>query len=270
MEAKLPKTYSQQLLTGWVNNMIIIKSDNEINLMRESGKVTGFILKELETFIKPGMTTMDVDRFVEDTIRKHKMIPTFKGYGGFPASACVSINEEVVHGIPSKKRVINEGDIVSVDVGSTNKGYVSDAARTYAVGKVSDEAQRLIDTTRESFFAGLEFCKPGYRISDIGHAIQQYAESRGYSVIRDFVGHGVGQQMHEEPQIPNYGRPGRGPRIAKGMAFAVEPMICQGGYQVETLQNDWTVVTIDGKLSAHYENTVVITDGEPELLTLGE
>lgn len=250
--------------------MIIIKSDSEIDLMRESGKVTGFILKELETFIKPGMTTRDVDKFVEDTIRKHNMIPTFKGYGGFPASACVSINEEVVHGIPSKKRILQEGDIVSVDVGSTYRGYVSDAARTYAVGEISSEAQRLIDTTRESFFEGIRFCKPGYRISDIGHAVQKYVEERGYSVIRDFVGHGVGQEMHEDPQIPNYGRPGRGPRIAKGMVFAVEPMICQGGYDVKTLGNDWTVVTIDGKLSAHYENTVVITDGEPELLTLGE
>ncbi|MDO4176928.1 MAG: type I methionyl aminopeptidase, partial [Bacillota bacterium] len=223
-----------------------------------------------ETFIKPGMTTKDVDRFVEHTIRKHNMIPTFKGYGGFPASACVSINEEVVHGIPSKKRVIREGDIVSVDVGSTYKGYVSDAARTYAIGKVSEEAQRLIDVTRESFFEGLKFCKVGARLSDISHAIQKKAEGEGFSVIRDFVGHGVGQNMHEEPQIPNYGRPGRGPRLAKGMVFAIEPMICQGGFEVETLQNDWTVVTIDGKLSAHYENTVVITDGEPELLTLGE
>ena len=250
--------------------MIIIKSDSEIDLMRESGKVTGFILKELETFIKPGMTTRDIDRFVEDTIRKHNMIPTFKGYGGFPASACVSINEEVVHGIPSKKRVIHEGDIVSVDVGSTYKGYVSDAARTYGGGKISSEAQALIDVTRESFYEGIKFCRPGYRISDIGHAVQKYVEERGYSVIRDFVGHGVGQEMHEDPQIPNYGRPGRGPRIAKGMVFAVEPMICQGAYDVKTLENDWTAVTIDGKLSAHYENTLVITDGEPELLTLGE
>lgn len=250
--------------------MIIIKSDEEIDLMRISGKVTGFILKELENFIKPGISTADIDRFVETTIRKNGMIPTFKGYGGFPASACVSINEEVVHGIPSKKRIIKEGDIVSVDVGSTYKGYVSDAARTYAVGEVSDMARKLIDTTRESFFAGLEFCKVGYRLSDISHAIQERAEKDGFSVIRDFVGHGVGQNMHEEPQIPNYGRPGRGPRLAKGMVFAIEPMICEGGYDVETLSNDWTVVTLDGKLAAHYENTVVITDGEPELLTLAD
>lgn len=248
--------------------MIIIKSDEEIDLMRESGKVTAFILKELENFIKPGISTADIDKFVEDTIRENGMIPTFKGYGGFPASACVSINEEVVHGIPDKKRIIREGDIVSVDVGSTYKGYVSDAARTYPVGKVSDIAQKLIDVTRESFFAGLEFCKVGFRLSDISHAVQVKAESEGFSVIRDFVGHGVGQNMHEEPQIPNYGKAGRGPRLAKGMVFAIEPMICEGGYDVKTLSNDWTVVTLDGKLAAHYENTVAITDGEPELLTL--
>ncbi|HIU25810.1 MAG TPA: type I methionyl aminopeptidase [Candidatus Copromorpha excrementigallinarum] len=248
--------------------MIIIKSDDEIDLMRESGKVTAFILKELENIIKPGMSTEDIDSFVEETIRGRGMIPTFKGYGGFPASACVSVNEEVVHGIPDKKRILKEGDIVSVDVGSTYKGYVSDAARTYPVGRISDIAQKLIDVTRESFFAGIEFCRVGCRLSDISHAVQVKAESEGFSVIRDFVGHGVGQNMHEDPQIPNYGRPGRGPRLVKGMVFAIEPMICQGGYDVRTLSNDWTVVTLDGKLSAHYENTVVVTDGEPELLTL--
>ena len=236
--------------------------------MRESGKVTGFILKELENFIRPGISTADIDKFVEDTIRKNGMIPSFKGYGGFPASACVSINDEVVHGIPDKKRILKDGDIVSVDVGSTYKGYVSDAARTYPVGTISDIAQKLIDATRDSFFAGLEYCKVGYRLSDISHAIQEKAEGEGFSVIRDFVGHGVGQNMHEDPQIPNYGKAGRGPRLAKGMVFAIEPMICEGGYDVETLLNNWTVVTVDGKLSAHYENTVVITDGEPELLTL--
>ena len=248
--------------------MIIIKSDQEIDLMRESGKVTGFILKELENFIRPGISTADIDKFVEDTIRKNGMIPSFKGYGGFPASACVSINDEVVHGIPDKKRILKDGDIVSVDVGSTYKGYVSDAARTYPVGTISDIAQKLIDATRDSFFAGLEYCKVGYRLSDISHAIQEKAEGEGFSVIRDFVGHGVGQNMHEDPQIPNYGKAGRGPRLAKGMVFAIEPMICEGGYDVETLLNNWTVVTVDGKLSAHYENTVVITDGEPELFTL--
>lgn len=236
--------------------------------MRESGKVTGYILNTLSDLIKPGMSTMDIDRYVEETIRKHKMIPTFKGYGGFPGSACVSINDEVVHGIPDENRIIQEGDIVSVDVGSTYKGYVSDAARTYPVGKVSDEAMRLIEVTKASFFEGIKYARVGYRLSDISHAIQTCAEDAGYSVIREFVGHGVGRDMHEDPQIPNYGKPGKGPRLAAGMVFAIEPMICQGSYDIETLLNDWTVVTADGKLSAHYENTVVINDGEPELLTL--
>lgn len=248
--------------------MIIIKSDQEIDLMRESGKVTGFILGELKNVIKPGISTADIDAFVEKTIRGASMIPTFLGYGGFPACACVSINEEVVHGIPDKKRILKEGDIVSVDVGSTYKGYVSDAARTYPVGQVSETAEKLMEATKASFFAGIKYCRPGYRLSDISHAVQVSAEGDGFSVIRDFVGHGVGQKMHEDPQIPNFGRPGRGPRLARGMVFAIEPMICEGTYEVRTLSNDWTVVTLDGKLSAHYENTVVITDGEPELLTL--
>ena len=248
--------------------MIIIKSQQEIDIMRESGKVTAWILSELPKLIKPGISTKDVDDFVESIIVKNKMIPSFKGYNGYPASACVSVNEEVVHGIPSKKKILREGDIVSVDVGSTYKGYVSDAARTYAVGQISAEAQKLISATEASFFEGLKFCKVGCRLSDISAAIQVKAESEGFSVIRDFVGHGVGRAMHEEPQIPNYGRPGRGPRLSAGMVFAIEPMINQGNYDVEVLQDNWTVVTVDRMLSAHYENTVVITDGEPELLTL--
>lgn len=248
--------------------MIIIKSPEEIELMRESGKVTKQVLEELEGFIRPGLSTQDVNQFVEDIITGHGMYPTFKGYSGFPAGACVSVNDEVVHGIPDKARILHDGDIVSVDVGSTYKGYVSDAARTYAVGDISEEARKLIDTTRESFFAGLEFCRVGYRLSDISHAIQTRAEADGFSVIRDFVGHGVGQNLHEDPQIPNFGKPGRGPRLAPGMVFAIEPMICEGTYEVRTLKNNWTVVTKDGKLSAHYENTVVITDDEPQLLTV--
>lgn len=248
--------------------MIIIKSQQEIEIMRVSGVVTAKILKELEDIVKPGVTTMEIDRFVEDTIRENNMIPSFKGYNGFPASACVSINEELVHGIPTPKRVLKEGDIVSVDVGCTHRGYVSDAARTYAVGKIDDEARRLIDVTRESFFKGLEFCRVGCRLSDISHAIQKCVEAEGFSPVRDFVGHGVGRAMHEEPQIPNYGKPGRGPRLAAGMVLAIEPMINQGTYEVETLEDNWTVVTLDRKLSAHYENTVVITDGEPVLLTI--
>ncbi|MEL7654568.1 MAG: type I methionyl aminopeptidase [Bacillota bacterium] len=248
--------------------MIIIKSQQEIDIMRESGKVTAYILSELFNVIRPGISTKEIDEFVEGIILKNHMIPSFKGYNGYPASACVSVNEEVVHGIPSAKKILQEGDIVSVDVGCTHKGYVSDAARTYPVGKVSPEAQKLISVTEASFFEGLKFCKEGYRLSDISAAIQMKAESEGFSVIRDFVGHGIGRAMHEEPQIPNYGKPGRGPRLASGMVFAIEPMINQGAYEVEVLQDNWTVVTVDGKLSAHYENTVVITDGEPELLTL--
>jgi len=248
--------------------MIIIKSDQEIDIMRESGKVTAHILKELENFIKPGISTLDIDQFVEKTILSNNMIPSFKGYNGFPASACVSINNEVVHGIPDAARFLKEGDIVSVDVGCTYKGYISDAARTYPVGAISPEAQKLIDATRDSFFEGLKFCRPGYRLSDISHAIQQKAESEGFSVIRDFVGHGVGRAMHEEPQIPNYGKPGRGPRLARGMVFAIEPMINQGTFEVDVLADNWTVVTLDGKLSAHYATTDVITDDEPELITL--
>lgn len=248
--------------------MIIIKSQQEIDIMRESGKVTAHILAELSDLIRPGISTKEIDDFVEGIILKNHMIPSFKGYNGYPASACVSVNEEVVHGIPSEKKILHEGDIVSVDVGSTHRGYVSDAARTYPVGRISREAQKLIDVTEECFFEGLKFCKAGYRLSDISAAIQTKAESEGFSVIRDFVGHGIGRAMHEEPQIPNYGKPGRGPRLIPGMVFAIEPMINQGDYEVKVLQNNWTVVTADGKLSSHYENTVVITDGEPELLTL--
>ena len=250
--------------------MIIIKSDQEIELMREAGKVTGMILKELENVIRPGISTLDIDRFVEDTIRKHGMIPSFKGRSDVPASACISVNDEVVHGIPDKKRKLIEGDIVSVDTGATYKGYVSDAARTYAVGEVSDISRKIMEAAKDSFFEGLKFCRPGCRLSDVSHAIQVKAEGEGFSVIRNFVGHGIGRDMHEEPQIPNFGKAGRGPRLVKGMVLAIEPMICEGGYEVRTLSNDWTVVTLDGKLSAHYENTVVITDGEPELLTLAE
>ena len=248
--------------------MVSIKSEREIKLMREAGQILARVHDQLGRAIEPGMSTLDIDRIGERLIRSYGCIPSFKNYNGYPASICVSVNDEVVHGIPNKRRILQEGDIVSVDVGSTYKGYVSDAARTYAIGSVAPEAQRLIDVTRESFFAGIKFARAGNRLSDISHAIQVCAESAGFSVIRDFVGHGVGRDMHEDPQIPNYGKPGKGPRLVSGMVFAIEPMICQGGYEVDTLQNDWTVVTADGKLAAHYENTVVINDGEPELLTL--
>lgn len=253
--------------------MIILKSEKELDLMRTAGKVTGQILADLEDFIRPGITTKDIDAFIEKRIKAEKMTPSFLGLYDFPASACVSINQEIIHGIPRNDLVLKEGDIVSVDTGATYKGYVSDAARTYAVGEISEEAKRLIQVTEESFFEGLKYCKPGNRISDIGHAIQKHVEAEGFSVVRDFVGHGVGRDMHEDPQVPNYGLPGRGPRIAKGMVLAIEPMINQGTYKTESMNvsgqiDNWTFVTKDGKLSCHYENTVAITDGEPEIFTL--
>ena len=236
--------------------------------MREAGKVTGLILNELKELIRPGMSTMEIDRFVEKTVKAHGMTAAEKGYCGYPASVCTSVNEEVVHGIPSKKRILREGDIVSVDLVVEYKGYMADAARTYAVGKISPEAEMLIKNAEEAFWKGIEFAKPGYRLSDISHNIQTVVEGRGFGVIRDFVGHGIGSDMHEDPQIPNYGKPGKGPRLQAGMTLAIEPMICQGSYEVDVLLDDWTAVTVDGGLAAHYENTVVITDGEPELLTL--
>lgn len=248
--------------------MIILKSKEEIDLMREAASVTKNMLAELPKIIVPGMSTKDIDDFVEESIAKADMIPAFKGYGGFPACACVSVNDEVVHGIPSKKRKLYEGDIVSVDLGTIYKGYYSDAARTYGVGSISREAQRLIDVAEASFFEGLKFCKPGFRLSDVSHAIQLAVEDAGFSVVRDYVGHGIGRNMHESPQIPNYGKPGRGPKLTPGMVLAIEPMINLGDYEVDVMLDDWTVKTVDGSISAHYENTVVITEDEPELLTL--
>ena len=248
--------------------MIIIKSKREIELMRHPCKVTGEILRELVTYIQPGMSTMDINAYVEDRIAHYNMKPTFKGYGGFPAGACVSVNEEVVHGIPSKDRIIHEGDIVSIDIGATYKGYNSDAARSYPVGQVSPEAQRLIDVTKQSFFEGVKYAMIGYRIHDIGAAVQAHAEKNGMGVIRDYTGHGTGSALHEDPQIPNYGNPGTGTRIKEGMTLAIEPMLSLGSYDVRVLSNDWTAVTVDGSMSAHYENTVLVTDGEPEILTL--
>ena len=247
--------------------MIIMKSPDEIRLMAESGRVTARILRELADLIRPGITTAAIDEFVEKTILSEGMIPAFKGYSGYPASACVSVNEQVVHGIPGRRK-LKEGDIVSVDVGTIYQGYYSDAARTYAVGSVSEEAANLIQATEQSFFEGLKYCRPGFRLSDVSNAIQRYAEAAGCSVVRDFVGHGIGRAMHEEPQIPNYGPPGRGPKLQPGMCLAIEPMINAGGWKVRVLEDDWTVVTVDGSLSAHYENTVVITEDEPLLLTI--
>ena len=244
--------------------MIVIKSKREIELMREPCKVTAELLHDLAEFVRPGISTLDVNDFVEERITGHGMTPTF----GFPAAACVSVNEEVIHGIPNASRILREGDIVSVDVGATYKGYNSDAARTYPVGTISAEDQKLIDVTRQSFFEGIKYAMEGYRIHDIGHAVQQYAESFGMGVIRDYTGHGTGTRLHEDPFIPNYGKPGTGAKIQRNMTLAIEPMIALGGYKVRVLGNDWTVVTTDGKKAAHYENTILVTDGEPEILTL--
>ena len=219
--------------------------------------------------VKPGVTTQEIDKAVHHFIRSQGAEPSFLNYNGYPASCCISVNDEIIHGIPGG-RVLREGDIVSIDVGAKYKGYNGDCAGTFPCGKCSDEALKLIEVTRQSFFEGIKFAKEGYRISDIGHAIQEYAESFGYGVVRDYVGHGVGAKLHEPPEIPKYGKPGHGPRLARGMTIAVEPMINIGGIEVRVLDNDWTVVTADGSLSAHYENSLLITDGEPEILTIAD
>lgn len=235
--------------------------------MRQAGKIVADCHEMLADFIKPGITTLQLDQKAEAFIKKAGAVPTFLGYQGFPKSICASVNEEVVHGIPGHRR-LEEGDIIAIDLGATYNGYVGDAARTHGVGKISRDDQKLIDVTRESFFKGIENARVGKRLSDISHAVQAYAEANGFGVVRDYVGHGVGRQMHEDPPIPNYGRPGHGPRLVRGMCLAIEPMINAGTYDVHTLPNGWTVVTEDGKRSAHYENTICITDGEPEILTL--
>ena len=250
---------------------IIIKSPAEIELMRQAGRITAGARSIARQAIADGVTTKEIDKAVNEFIRKSGAIPTFKGYGGFPGSACVSVNEVVIHGIPGK-RVIHNGDIVSVDVGATYKGYVGDCAGTYPCGEVSEEAKKLMEVTRQSFFEGLKFAKVGYRVNDIGTAIQEYVESHGYSVVREFVGHGVGREMHEAPEVPNYKvrLPSGNPRLVPGMTIAVEPMVNIGGFRVEVLEDGWTTVTADRTLSAHYENTIAITDGEPEILTMAE
>lgn len=248
---------------------VTIKSEREIQLMRDAGKILGEVHNQLAEMIAPGITTMDIDRKGEELIKKAGCIPSFKGYEGYPASICVSINDEVVHGIPNKKHRLFEGDIVSLDAGVIYKGYQSDAARTHAVGTIDPEDQRLIDVTRQSFFEGIKFAKAGNHLYDISAAVQKYAEGQGFSVVRDLVGHGIGQNLHEDPQVPNYKpRIGRGIKLCAGMTLAIEPMINAGDYEVWILEDDWTVVTRDGKKSAHYENTVLITDGEPEILSL--
>ena len=247
--------------------MIVIKNRSEIDLMKKAGEVTADILKELPSVIRPGMSTKELDKWIEDYILRNDMKPAFKGYGGFPAAACISVNEEIIHGIPSKRKILREGDIVTVDLGTIYKDYYSDAARTYPVGKISDECAKLIKVAEESFFEGLKFCRKGYRLGDVSHAIQSFVEAAGFSVIRDYTGHGVGRDLHEDPPVPNYGKAGHGPKLVPGMTLAVEPMIAAGDYVVDVLDNDWTVVMSDGRMCAHYENSLVITEGDPILLT---
>ena len=247
---------------------VSIKSEREIELMRESCRLLAIVHKEMEEAIRPGMSTKDIDILGDSLIRKLGCIPNFKNYNGYPASICVSVNDEGVHGIPHKNRILQEGDIVSLDAGLIYKGYHSDAARTHAVGQISPEAQRLIDATRESFFAGIKMAKQGNYLYDISNAIDAYIKPFGYGIVRDLVGHGIGTSLHEDPQIPNFAQRRKGPKLQAGMTLAVEPMINMGRPDVEWLDDDWTVVTEDGSLSAHYENTILITDGEPEILTL--
>ena len=247
---------------------VTIKSEREINLMRKAGEILARTHEELGAAIKPGMSTMDIDRLGEKIIRGFGCIPSFKNYNGYPASICVSVNDEVVHGIPNKKRILREGDMVSLDAGVIYQGYHSDAARTYGVGEISKEAQKLIEVTRQSFFEGIKFAKAGNHLNDISAAIQAYAESFGYGVVRDLVGHGIGTHLHEDPEVPNFAQKRKGIRLEPGMTLAIEPMINMGRPDVVWLDDDWTVVTEDSSLSAHYENTVLITEGEPEILSL--
>jgi methionyl aminopeptidase len=251
--------------------LITLKSPRELDCMRKAGRVTAAARKLAGDMVAPGVTTLEIDTAVRKFIESHGGKPSFLGYGGFSGSACVSVNDVVIHGIPSKKVVLKEGDIVSVDVGAFVDGFHGDCAATFACGKVSEEAQRLIEVTEQSFWAGIEHARAGQRISDISHAVQQYVESHGFSVVRDFVGHGVGTKLHEAPEVPNFGPAGHGARLQPGMTIAVEPMVCQGDWHVRVLKDGWTTVTVDGSLASHYENTILITDGEPEILTvLGE
>ena len=246
--------------------MITLKSSHEIELMRRAGKITAAARAFAGEMVRPGVTTQEIDKAVEQFIRKHGAVPSFLHYNGYPASACISVNDEVIHGIPGK-RVLQEGDIVSIDVGAYIGGFHGDCAATFACGKIAPEAQELIDVTRQSFFEGIRHAKEGQRIGDISAAIQGYAESHGYSIVREYVGHGVGARMHESPEIPNFGHAGRGLRLLRGMTLAIEPMVNAGSAAIQQMSDGWTVKTLDGKWAAHYENTVLITDGEPEILT---
>ena len=247
---------------------VIIKNQKQIELMREAGRILAIVHEELKEFIRPGISTLDIDRKGKAIIDRFGCIPSFLNYEGYPASICVSVNEEVVHGIPKKKRILKEGDIVSLDAGVIYKGYHSDAARTWPVGTVSKETQKLLDVTKQSFYEGIKFAKAGRHLHEISRAIQKYVESNGFSVVRDLVGHGVGADLHEDPQVPNFKPIGRGILLQPGMTLAIEPMVNAGKKDVWWLDDDWTVVTKDGSKSAHYENTILITEGEPEILKI--
>ena len=249
--------------------MIAIKNERELALMRQACKITAAARALAGEMVRPGVTTKQIDKAVHDYIVSQGAKPSFLNYNGYPASACISVNETVIHGIPGGY-TLRDGDIVSIDVGAYYKGFHGDCAATFACGAISPDAQKLIDVTKQSFFEGIRFARRGHRVSDISHAIQTYVESNGFSVVRSFVGHGVGAQLHEEPEVPNFGAAGRGPRMLPGMTLAIEPMVNVGTHEVRVLRDGWTVVTTDGKLSAHYENTVLITDGEPEILTVTE
>lgn len=246
--------------------MIICKTPREIEIMREAGRIVALTHQELKKHIVPGITTKELDKIAEAFIRKHDAIPSFKGYNGFTGSICASVNEELVHGIPGN-RVLNNGDIISIDIGAEYNGYHGDSAWTYAVGSIDEETQRLLDVTEESLYKGLNEAKPGDRLSNISHAIQTYVEANGFSVVREYVGHGIGQDLHEDPQIPHYGPPNKGPRLKPGMVLAVEPMVNAGSRYVKTLADDWTVVTVDGSRCAHFEHTIAITETGFEILT---
>ena len=247
--------------------MIVLKTTRELSLMKEACVISARALKAAGDAVEPGVTTEEINRIAHNFIVKHGAVPTFLGYNGYPAASCISINDEVIHGIPSKKRVIKAGDIVSIDVGATLNGYVGDNAATFAAGDISPEAQRLCDTTRESLYEGIKAAVAGGRLGDVGSTIQRYCEERGFSVVREFTGHGVGKQMHEDPSVPNFGTPGRGVRLLPGMTIAIEPMINQGGAGIRQLPDGWTIKTRDGSLAAHFEHTVAITSNGPVILT---
>ena len=247
--------------------MIVLKTSRELKLMREAGRISAKALRLVGEAVKPGVSTAYLDKLAYDYIISQGARPNFLNYGGFPATACISVNNQVIHGIPSKHTILKEGDIVSVDLGAAIDGYNGDNAATFACGKVTDEAQRLMDVTRESLYEGIKMATVGNRIGDIGSAVQQYVEARGYSVVRKFVGHGVGASLHEDPEVPNFGKPGRGVRLQRGMTLAIEPMVNAGGYDVQQLSDGWTVITADGSLSAHFEHSIAITDDGPIILT---